>query len=217
MARKLEYKPLLFTTTVRNPERYKALLNVLALHNGKILTNDVNDKVIFEMVKNKLYIPKYADKVQHLKEQKKNLDMPFADLDTQEIIANSPQNHKEAGFDKGWPSRFDTFFKLAMELGFVYYVIGEPIEFSEAGLKLIKSIEPDFAYLETQVFLNAFVKYQRVNPFRRKKNKNKPLILLLQTIQELKNLCGQDNAGISRLEIPLVLCWQDDNYKALAT
>lgn len=44
MARKNTYKPLLLTTTVRNPERYKILLNVLLTYNGKILTNEIIDK-----------------------------------------------------------------------------------------------------------------------------------------------------------------------------
>ena len=46
MARAKEYKPLLLTTTVRNPQRYKILLNVLLAYNGRILTNEIIDKVI---------------------------------------------------------------------------------------------------------------------------------------------------------------------------
>jgi hypothetical protein len=127
------------------------------------------------------------------------------------------QHHKEAGFDKGWTSRFDTWYKFAKELGFVYYEMNKPIEFSQSGMQLVKSIEPEFAHTENQVFLNAFVKYERNNPFRRVLNTNKPLILLLQTIQELKRVYGNKSAGISRLEIPLLLCWRDGDHKALAT
>jgi hypothetical protein len=83
-------------------------------------------------------------------------------------------------------------------------------------MQLIKSTETEFAHLENNVFLNAFAKYERSNPFRRVLNTNKPLILLLQTIKELKQIYGNTNAGISRLEIPLLLCWQDADYKALA-
>ena len=39
--RKEEYKPLLLTTTLRNPERIKKFLSVIAKYNGQILTNDV--------------------------------------------------------------------------------------------------------------------------------------------------------------------------------
>jgi|AGTN01.3.fsa_nt_gi AlwI restriction endonuclease. len=216
MARVSEYKPLLLTTTVRNPERYKLLLNVLAAFNGKILTQEIIDNIIFNMVKKKLYAPIYATRTPRLKAML-NDDAFFTDADTGLIIANSPQDHKEAGFEKGWASRFDTFFKMAMELGFVYYEMNKPIELSETGVKLVKSIEPEFIHLEKQVFLNAFVKYQRINPFRKVRNDNKPLILLLQTISELKKIYGDSSAGISRQEIPLVLCWKDSDYKALAT
>ncbi|MDR2906329.1 MAG: AlwI family type II restriction endonuclease [Helicobacteraceae bacterium] len=216
MPRKDEYKPLLLTTTVRSPERYKLLLNILLKYNGVVLTNEIIDKVIFDMVANKLYMPIYALREQKLKIQLLNEDEPFSDVETKEIIDNSPQKHKEAGFDYGWASRFDTFFKFAMELGFIYYEMHKPIEFSETGLKLVKSIEPAFAHLEKQVFLNAFVKYQRVNPFRRIKNTNKPLILLLQTISEIKRITKDANAFISRLEIALILCWRNDSALSLA-
>jgi hypothetical protein len=217
MARKKDYKPLLLTTTVRNPQRYKLLLNILFAYNGKILTNDIIDKVVFDLVSNKLYVPVYTRRIPHLNAQLIDEDTPFSKADTGEIIKNSPQQHKEAGFDEGWPSRFDTWYKMAKELGFVHYAMNKPIEFSQSGIQLVKSIQPEFSHLEIQVFLNAFVKYERNNPFRRVLNTNKPLILLLQTIRELKNIYGNTGAGISRLEIPLLLCWQDADYKALTT
>jgi len=214
MAKK-EYKPLLLTTTVRNPQRYKLLLKVLCEYNGKILNNDIIDRVVFDLISQKLYIPMYVRSIESLKNQLADEDTPFTKDDTIKIIENSPQQHKEAGFDKGWPSRFDTWYKLAKELGFVYYEINKPIEFSQSGMQLIKSIEPEFAHLENQVFLNAFVKYERNNKFRRVLNTNKPLILLLQTIQELNRISG-NTVGISRMEIPLLLCWHDSDYISLA-
>ena len=37
--RKSEFKPLLFTTTLRNPKRAKSLLNILSRFNNQVLTN----------------------------------------------------------------------------------------------------------------------------------------------------------------------------------
>jgi len=216
MVRKKEYKPLLLTTTVRNPQRYKLLLKVLFAYNGKILNNAIIDNVVFDLISSKLYIPMYAKHTEYLKSQLTEEYTPFSKEDTNEIIENSPQQHKEAGFDEGWASRFDTWYKMAKELGLVYYEINKPIEFSQAGIQLINSIEPEYAHLENQVFLNAFVKYERNNNFRRVLNTNKPLILLLQTIQELKRIFGNTSVGISRMEIPLLLCWRDSDYIALA-
>ena len=128
------------------------------------------------------------------------------------VFSDNPQSHKEAGFGKGWPSRFDTWFKIAKELGFVWYWQNEEIKFSESGKMLLDKEKPEN---ELMVFANAFAKYQRQNPFRRVLNKNVPLILLIQTIKLLNNDPAYKGAGISRLEIPLLLCWQNDNAESL--
>jgi len=70
---------------------------------------------MFELVARKIYVPMHGRRTARLKEQLLYPDMRFSDEDTQEIIDNSPQNHKEAGFTKGWASRFDTFYKLAKD------------------------------------------------------------------------------------------------------
>lgn len=125
---------------------------------------------------------------------------------------DNPQSHKEAGFEKGWQSRFDTWYKIGKELGFVYYWMGEAIEFSENGNMLLDKEHPEN---EVLVFANAFAKYQRHNPFRRILNKNVPLILLIEVIEFLNADKEYNGTGISRKEIPLLLCWRDDNANAL--
>ena len=122
------------------------------------------------------------------------------------------QNHKEAGFSWGWPSRFDTWFKIAKELGFVFYRSGEKIRFSEIGLRLVDSEHPEF---EQQAFLNAFVKYQSNSPFRRVLNENVPLVLLLKVITKLNADDECNDAGISKLELPLIIYWKDNNAEKL--
>lgn len=213
--RKDEYKPLLFTTTLRNPERIRKFLTILAKYNGMVLTNDVIDKVVYDLISSKEYIPMYVKTNADLKSQLTS-DEPFSDKDTRRIIANSPQQHKEAGFDHGWPSRFDTWYKFLKELGFVYYEMGKPIEISEAGHNLVLANKEGYEHLEQQVFLSSFVKYQRNNPYRRISNRNRPLILLLKTILKLRELVGGTNPGVSISEIPLFICWKDDNSEQLA-
>ena len=56
------------------------------------------------------------------------------------------------------------------------------IKLDDEILKLIDVEHPEF---EQQAFLNAFVKYQSNNPFRRILNENVPLLLLLQVIKKL--------------------------------
>jgi hypothetical protein len=228
-----EYKPLLFTTTVRNPKRIKALLNILKSYNGEILTDELAKKIMGELMRYGLYRPVNASKsiinkwglkrISNSSEIGKQL---LTDEEVEELIEENPQNHKEAGFEKGWSSRFATEFDFAKELGFVYYLINEKIEFSEIGLKLPESIEirkiddeilfsennPEF---EQQAFLHALTKYQRNNPFVRVANENVPLILLLEVIKKLDSDTEFNKIGISKLELPLVIFWKNNDADAL--
>lgn len=232
MAKKREstYKPLLFTTTVRNPERMKSLLNILNKFDGQILTSDLAEKIIGELIKYGLYRPmKISNGIKEKWSSSKKGEFSetlLTDDEVAEILENNPQHHKEAGFEKGWASRFATYFDFAKELGFVYYWTDEKIEFSEIGLKLANSIlvevegetilvsepHPEF---EQQAFLSALSKYQRNSPFIRVLNNNVPLILLLQVIKKLNADPEYNGAGISKLEIPLILYWKDNDAESL--
>lgn len=207
--RQSEYKPLLFTTTMRNPERLKDFLTVLAEYDGEILTNKIIDKVSKILIQKGLYQPMKIS--QAVKDKWKN-EIELSKTETEKVFSDNPQSHKEAGFEKGWPSRFDTWFKIAKELGFVWYWPNEEIKFSESGKMLLDKEKPEN---ELMIFANAFAKYQRQNPFRRVLNKNVPLILLIQTIKLLNNDPEYKGTGISRLEIPFLLCWKNDDAESL--
>ena len=203
------FKPLLFTTTMRSPERLKGFLLVLSKYDGELLTDDIICKVAKELIQTGLYHPMNVS--QSVKDKWKN-EIELSELETEKVFVENPQKHKESGFEKGWPSRFDTWFKFAKELGFVWYWPNEKIKFSETGKMLLEKEKPEN---ELMIFANAFAKYQRQNPFRRVLNKNVPLILMLQTIKLLNNDPDYNGTGISRLEIPLLLCWQNDDAKSL--
>lgn len=209
MSRKATYKPLLFTTTLRNPERLKWFLGVLKEYDGQILNDELAEKVAGEIIRIGLYRPTKLTNT--IKEKIKNKE-PLTDEEVLKVLKDNPQNHKEAGFNKGWPSRFDTWFKMAKELGFVFYRNGEKIRFSEIGLRLVDSEHPEF---EQQAFLNAFVKYQSNNPFRRVLNENAPLILLLGVIKKLNADKDFNSVGISKLELPLIIYWKDNDIDKL--
>ena len=228
--RESTYKPLLFTTTVRNPERMKRLLNILSKFNGQTLSSELPEKIIGELIRYGVYRPmKINNSIKEKWSTTKKGEFSETLLtkdEVTEILENNPQRHKEAGFEKGWPSRFATYFDFAKELGFVYYWTNEKIVFSEIGLKLANSIEvivegneiivsephPEF---EQQAFLQALAKYQRNNPFIRVLNDNVPLILLLQVIEKLNSDPEFNGTGISKLEIPLVLFWKDNDSEEL--
>lgn len=232
MSRKAEYKPLLFTTTLRNPERIKRLLWVLKEFNGKVLTENLATKIVGELIKYGLYRPTIQIPNSVKEKWGKNPKGEFgeyllSDEEVQHIISCNPQNHKEAGFSKGYPSRFATIFDFTKELGFVYFSPNTPVEFSELGNRYasiinvtteeggkinVKEEHPEY---EIEAFLQAMSKYQRKNPFVRVLNDNVPLILLLETIKLLNADTSFKSTGISRHELPLLIFWKDNDAHAL--
>ena len=51
----LNYKPLTFTTTLRNPERAKYFLKVIEKFEGKKLTNELAIEIVVNCIKEKIY------------------------------------------------------------------------------------------------------------------------------------------------------------------
>lgn len=237
MPRKPEYKPLLYTTTIRNPERFKDFMHILKRFNGRILNNKTVELFERELFKVGLYrLMKRPETVQDKWKSTKNGELaskPLTDEETKDVYQqNDPQvnksikGHKEAGFPKGWPSRFDTQFKLMKVLGFVYYEWGKPINFSQTGNYLADtvSIEIDSGAISREIvnpqneqiaFMQAFAKQQRCNPFICELNDNIPLILLLEVIKKLNSDPDYNGSGISYKEIPLVIFWKDNDAESL--
>lgn len=212
-ARSKKYKLLSFSTTIRNPERMPAFLEILLPYENHLLTHTIIMSIVEKLIQKKLYTPMYAQR--YFKEVLES-DREFKPQEIQEIITNSPQKHKESGFAKGWDSRFDTWYKLCMEFGFCFYAMDKPLQISNTGHLLIDAYReiPSNDEKINNVFLNCLMKYYSNNPFRNTLNANMPLILLLNTMKELKNLCG--DSKIHRLEIVLFLCWKNNNAKDLA-
>ncbi len=214
--RKAEFKPLLFSTTMRNPERIANFLNYVLPYEGQLLDETIIEQIAINLIINKVYCPLYINRTPRLKHTLQS-DNLFTISDAKEIMANSPQNHKEAGFAKGWPSRFDTWYKLPMELGFIYYEMNKPITISTTGHMLVDALNetPKNNEKIRSVFLNALMKYQTNNPFRKNANSNAILPLLLKVISLLKSDKTENNAGLFRKELSLVICWPDNNAAAL--
>ena len=227
-----EYKPLLYTTTMRNPGRLKYMLYVLNQFDGQILNDNLATMICGETIRYGLYRP--MKKLMSVKnkwdtsEQGEFSEYLLDDNEVSLMLRNNPQSHKEAGFAKGWPSRFATIYDLTKELGLAYFWPGEPIVISPLGHHLLKSlkveIESDSGFIscdithpeyEQQVFMQALAKSQRRNPFVRVLNDNIPLILLLETIQKLNGDPRQNGCGMSRRELPLLIFWKDNNAEAL--
>ncbi len=227
----LSYKPLLFTTTMRNPQRIKAMLWVLKNFNGQILDDALATKIVGETIRYGLYRP--MKKLESIKSKWQNAPMGefgnelLSDSEVRFMIDNNPQKHKEAGFERGYPSRFATIFDFAKELGFVYFRPGEPILFSSIGDRLasvfdvnvsqdgIISVEEVHPEYEQQAFLHAMCKSQRSNPFVKVLNDNVPLILLLQVLKKINSDPHWNGKGVTRKELPLFIFWKNNDAEAL--
>lgn len=211
-----EYKPLYFSTTLRNPERMRGFLEALKPFDGQILTDELTVDIEGELIRRGLYKPLRVSAAVKTAWQD---GVELSNAQVQEVIDDNPQDHKEAGFSHGWPSRFQTHFGLIRTFGFVWYQIGEPIEFSELGNLYIEkdsSANDGYRYDDELAFLSSFVNYQRRNPFIRVKNDNKPLILLIKTIQYLEATPGNSTPGISRQELPFFNAWPNADHVGLA-
>lgn len=237
---KPEYKPLLYTTTMRNPGRLKYMLYVLNKFEGRILDDDLATKICGETIRYGLFRPtkRIPDNVKakwSTTAKGEFSDYALSDIEVETVLNNNDSNkwddikgHKEAGFSRGWPSRFATIFDLTKELGLAWFNPGEPIVISALAHHLLKSINvgvsesdgfsrceivhPEY---EQQVFLQALAKSQRKNPFVRVLNDNVPLILLLQTIKKLNADPTQNGCGILRRELPLLIFWKNNDADAL--
>ncbi len=209
-------KPLSFSTTIRNPERIPNFLRCILPFEGKILTSEIIHEVVKNVIREKEYTPMYVTHTVDLRAISRSEDETFSDKQLEVIIEMSPQKHKEAGFEYGWDSRFDTWYKMIKEFGFIKYAMHKPITITATGHMLVDAYmeEPCNDKKIQMVFLNALMKYQTNNPLRRNLNENVPLPLLLKVIQYLHDDPEENNAGLARHELPILICWRDNNAYA---
>lgn len=209
-------KPLSFSTTMRNPNRIIQFLAIIQEFDEQILTKDLIQKIIYKIIQKKLYKPMIIGRIKVLNDIFNSADQFFSKEQLSYIIENAKQKHKEKGFDFGWDSRFDTWYKLSKELGFIFYEMNKKIRISQSAKLLLKS------YLDTEddnankliykVFLNAFVKYQSNNPFRKNANKIRPIPLLLKLLTLFKN---EKHPYLNVKELAFLICYDKNNPDSL--
>lgn len=210
-------KPLSFSTTIRNPYRIPNFLRCILPFEHQILTSDIIHSIVKTVIREKEYKPNYVKYTTDLNEIYENPDAIFDDEQLEKIIKMSPQDHKEAGFEKGWDSRFDTWYKMIKEFGMIKYAMNEEIIVTETGHMMVDaSLEDPVNEKKIQeLFLNALMKYQTNNPLRKNLNDNVPLPLLLSVIKMLHEDVEENGAGIYIKEIPILLCWRNNDAVSL--
>ena len=180
------------------------------------MTSAVIHKVVKNLIREKEYTPLFVQRTPELKAIRNSFDDYFTDEQLELIVAESPQKHKEKGFDYGWDSRFDTWYKMLKEFGFVKYAMNESIQITSTGHMIVDAYleEPRNEKKIQTVFLNALMKYQTNNPLRRTLNDNAPLPFLLRVIKYFHEDSGENNVGLYRGELPILICWQDNDAQS---
>ncbi len=221
MTKKPARKILSFSTTMRNPKRIGQFLAVLGKFENQILQSSTIMQIVKSVLAHRLYRPTSINQNKELKEKFDSNEYIFSDKELERIIEISPQQHKEMGFEHGWESRFDTWYKLMCEFGFCYYAKYEKILISDNAKMLILAYynKKNDAFKESvdgsvvgTIFLNTLSKYEARNSYKKNLNHNNPLKLLLSLLKRLKN---SNLTPLSVKEIPILLCWKDDNANGL--
>ena len=112
MKKKAERKILSFSTTMRNPYRIGSFLAIISKYENQILTHEVIMNIIKEILTHKLFVPNIVKNTAKLKACLDDDNCTFSEENLNYIIKHCSQKHKERGFNKGWESRFDTFYKF---------------------------------------------------------------------------------------------------------
>ena len=224
------FKPLSFTTTIRNPERFKFFLKVIEKFDGEKLTNELAKRILLELICEKVIRPdigfrKYTNlKNKYFSTEKFSLE------EAEKLLAATTPAKKQRGFDVGPASRFETYYNNPKRLGLLFYnppnIKVDKIVLSELGKKLAAEVIlegiPDphkvsnVSELEQAIFAHCYSKYQRKNPYTAELNHNYPVSLLLGLITKLKDDPDKlTDAGLSVKEISIYGIWKDNNVDDL--
>lgn len=97
------FKPLSFTTTVRNPERIKFFIKVLEKFEGEKLTNSLSTRILLELICEKIIRPdqgfrRYSNlKTKYFSNEKFSID------EAKKLLEATTPAKKQRGFDVGPP------------------------------------------------------------------------------------------------------------------
>lgn len=235
-------KHLYFDTTIRNPVRNKHFLKVANKYNGSILTNELCETIIKDLIKSKVFYPQEALKTVNNKSltDKFSNDKIISEKEAIQIINAWKPTHAEPGFraskkDPHWAARWFNYYKLSRTLGLIDFVapgksvrgknntdkFAQPFYITELGKQLIDSIpenddprESEFTAKENIIYAHCLSKYKSSNPFMRRSIENSPLPLLLKTLQLIET-DSEMKSFIRIREIPIILLWDNNSPKEL--
>lgn len=147
-----EWKQMAFDTAIRNPERYRHILQELAPFEGQVL----NDEVLLNIVST-LYLKGLVRSRDVIIDEKEEID----DVLKQQVKNVNATRNGDGGFPKGYAARFWTYMRTLSELGFVYAQYQQTFQFSNIAKKMINDEISEQAAFAVQA-----MKYNRRSPYR---------------------------------------------------
>ncbi len=147
-----KYKQLSFDTVVRNPERFREILEVIIKYENQVLNDSTLLNIVCDLYINKVIKSKEIEIIEETK---------AADIVDGIISVNSKRN-AEGGFPKGYQTRFYNYTKTMSEFGLIYSQYNEKLMFSKV-VKLWLKNEID----AQNVFSINSMMYNRYSPHRR--------------------------------------------------
>jgi hypothetical protein len=173
---------LYFDTTTRNPYRLKHLLKIALPYEGQILTNELCEIIIKDLIKYQWFEPdssiKIIERLQpnlKIKEKWNNIE-PLKDSDAQILIDTWKPDHGEAGFrgskkDPHWAARWVTYYRECQVYGLIDFTppgkeanldkFARPFYITDLGKLLINSIpEGEIAHKNHGAIENTTVEEQ---------------------------------------------------------
>ena len=205
MPREKKNRILYLDTSLRNPERIKTFLSFLVEYKDKILTEELAKEVEKKLIMNGLYRPNLNTHFPEYKDQEE-----FTEDEAKKIMEVFTQDHGGGGM-YGWGTRFTTHYHNMQQLGYCLFKLNEKIKISDTGIKLVQLNDEERSKI-SMLHLNAVAHWQTSNPLMNNANNNKHLSLLLKVI---KLSLAETSKGILPREIPIILCWKNNNSEEL--
>ncbi len=207
----LKYKPLSFSTTLRNPERIGEFLSIMKNFDNQLLDENLCYKIYIKFIEEKVVYPQKAIKENGWEDKYDKFD--FTKKELKKILFDYDSSHKEAGFPKGKPSRVDTYLRLIKELGLMYYDFNCTIKLTKSGIKYADAYEKNDLFEMQKIFMNALINFQTNTPLRANKSQNRPVSLLFNVIHLLNIKVG--TPYVKKDELPLLICSKDNDYNRI--
>lgn len=147
------YKQMALETAVRNPERYKTILESIFTYD-KVILNDENLLTIVSSL--------YRSEI--VKSDQINLSSLNQEQLENKVKEVNSTRRADGGFPKGYASRFWTYVRTLSEFGFVYARYNEPLQFSEISKLLVeKKIDDQIAFATQSAIFNRRSPYRNVS------------------------------------------------------